>query len=300
VGVTSQAGLRASPSARRIARLRNVDLAAVTGSGPHGRIGEKDVEAYADTLQASQASPEIRDPGSAPAPRPPEEGELVPFNSVRKRVAQRLSESARTAPHFYLSAQIEMTALLASIRRLEPVILEASGAKLSMTVMLAHIAAQVLTRHPLINASVEGDGLRMHPDVHLGIAMDREGDLLVPVLRNANRGTLADLAKDFGRLREAVRARTITPSQLRGGTFTISNLGMYEVDAFTAIINQPESAILAIGRIVDTPVGRHGHVVLRPMATFSLSSDHRVVDGITAARFMADLRSAIEEPAALP
>jgi pyruvate dehydrogenase E2 component (dihydrolipoamide acetyltransferase) len=126
--------------------------------------------------------------------------------------------------------------------------------------------------------------------------MDRDGDLVVPVLRQAGARTFVELARDYVRLRDAVRSRTVSPADLRGGTFTISNLGMYAVDAFTAIIDPPQAAILAIGRTHDTPVGRDGAVVLRPMATFTLSSDHRIVDGTRAARFMADLRAAIENP----
>jgi hypothetical protein len=130
--------------------------------------------------------------------------------------------------------------------------------------------------------------------VNIGVAIDDQGDLFVPVLRDASTHTLDDLAREFARLRAAVRARQVVPDDMRGGTFTISNLGMYGVDAFTAIINPPESAILAIGRTADTPVGRDGQVVLRPMATFTLSSDHRIVDGVTAARSVADLSEAIE------
>ena len=138
--------------------------------------------------------------------------------------------------------------------------------------------------------------MRVHREVNLGIAMDRDGDLVVPVLRNAGARSFAELVREYARLRDGVRMRTIAPADLRGGTFTISNLGMHGVDAFTAIVNPPEVAILAIGRTVDTPVGRDGVVVLRPLATFTLSSDHRIVDGIRAARFMADLRRAIEDP----
>jgi len=167
----------------------------------------------------------------------------------------------------------------------------------TLTVALAFIAARTLMAHPLVNASVEGDAARMHPHADIGIAMERDGDLVVPVLRSADTKSLADLVAEFARLRDAVRAHTVTPGALSGGTFTLSNLGMHGVDAFTAIINPPQSAILAIGRVVDTPVGRDGIVVLRPMATLSLSSDHRIVDGVTAARFMADLRRSIEHPA---
>ena len=168
-----------------------------------------------------------------------------------------------------------------------------------MTVALAYLAGRVLALHPLLNASIEGDAVRLHARVNIGVAIDDQGDLFVPVLRDVPAHTLDELAREFARLRAAVRAREIVPDDMRGGTFTISNLGMYGVDAFTAIINPPESAILAIGRTTDTPVGRDGQVVLRPMATFTLSSDHRIVDGVTAARFMADLREAIEHPEGL-
>ncbi|MEO8135623.1 MAG: dihydrolipoamide acetyltransferase family protein [Betaproteobacteria bacterium] len=303
-GGASREDLRATPSARRTARLRDVDLATISGSGPRGRIVANDVEVFADERDnapaggAAQIAPEATAPTQID-PRDGATGELVPFTPVRRIVAQRLAESVRTAPHFYLMAQVEMTALLEANRWLGTEIVKNSGVKLSVTVLLARIVGQMLRHHPLMNASIEGEATRLHPDAHIGIAMDRNGDLVVPVLRDVQSRSLADLAKEYGRLRHAVRTRTIAPSEMRGGTFTISNLGMYEVDAFTAIINQPESAILAIGRTVDTPVGRDGQIVLRPMATLSLSSDHRIVDGITAARFMAQLRRAIEDPAAM-
>jgi pyruvate dehydrogenase E2 component (dihydrolipoamide acetyltransferase) len=223
----------------------------------------------------------------------------VPFNPVRRIVAQRLAESARNAPHFFLSAQIEMSPLREALRGLEPQGAKSGGERPSMTVALAWLASRVLLRHPLLNASIEGDAVRLHPRVNIGIAIDEEGDLFVPVLRDAGSRSLSELARDFTRLRAAVRTRDLAPGDMRGGTFTISNLGMYGVDAFTAIINSPESAILAIGRTVDTPVGRDGAVVLRAMATFTLSSDHRIVDGVTAARFVADLRESIERPEGL-
>lgn len=302
----NDADLRATPLARRAARLRNVDLARVTGSGPHGRIIERDVEAHAaacETRDSQRVTPGQTD-GGHPARKDAgagadEGGRLVPFNPVRRIVAQRLGESKRNAPHFYLTAQVEMTALLQALHALTPPITKATGVKASVTLLLARLVSRVLMDHPLVNASIEGDAARLHTSAHIGIAMDWEGDLLVPVLRDVQSRPLIELAREFGRLRDAVRSRSIAPADMRGGTFTISNLGMYGVDAFTAIINQPESAILAIGRTADTPVGRDGQIVLRPMATLSLSSDHRIVDGITAARFMADLRRAIEDPADL-
>jgi pyruvate dehydrogenase E2 component (dihydrolipoamide acetyltransferase) len=186
-------------------------------------------------------------------------------------------------------------ALSASMRAIR----KASGSAPTMTVVLAHIVARTLLDHPLLNASAEGEATRLHDAVNIGVAMDRDGDLVVPVLHDVQARSLPELAAEFRRLRDAVRSRTIPPADLRGATFTLSSLEMYGVDAYTAIIDPPQSAILAVGRTVDTPVGSDGQVVLRPMATLTLSSDHRVVDGVTAARFMADLRRAIEAPAPL-
>ncbi|HEY2863787.1 MAG TPA: dihydrolipoamide acetyltransferase family protein [Casimicrobiaceae bacterium] len=279
----AKGSIRATPLARRAARLLDVDLAEVPGSGPAGRIVEKDVASHA------------RPPGHAATSA----DRLVPFNPVRRIVAQRLAESARSAPHFFLSAQIEMSALQTALRRPASEGAAAQDARPSMTVALAHLTGRVLAVHPLLNASIEGDAVRLHSRIHIGVAIDDQGDLFVPVLRDITAHTLDELTREFARLRAAVRAREIVPDDMRGGTFTISNLGMYGVDSFTAIINPPESAILAIGRTADTPVGRDGKIVLRPMATFTLSSDHRIVDGVTAARFIADLREAIEHPEGL-
>ena len=276
--------IRATPLARRAARMLDVNLADVAGSGPAGRIVEKDVAAHT---------------GRAPESPVASDDRLVPFNPVRRIVAQRLTESAQRAPHFFLTAQIEMSALQAALRGPQGLRAAPDRPRASMTVALAYLVGRVLALHPLLNASIEGDAVRLHARVNIGIAIDDQGDLFVPVLRDASTHTLDDLAHEFARLRAAVRARQIVPDDMRGGTFTISNLGMYGVDAFTAIINPPESAILAIGRTTDTPVGRDGQVVLRPMATFTLSSDHRIVDGVTAARFIADLREAIEHPEGL-
>lgn len=289
-------GVRATPLARRTAKTLGLDLASIQGTGPKGRIGERDVLDAAETRKAPQPAAPVQ--AARPAdPVPANEGStLVPFNPVRRVVAARLAESTRTAPHFYLTAQIEMTAIVDLTRRLAKRIEPKAGSKPSLTLVLARMIGRIMADHPLINASVEGEAARLHESVNIGIAMERDGDLVVPVLRDVARRSLVDLTRDFARLRDAVKARTIGPSDMRGGTFTISNLGMFGVDSFTAIINPPESAILAIGRTVDTPVGRDGAIVLRPMATFSLSSDHRIVDGVTAARFMSDLREVVENP----
>jgi pyruvate dehydrogenase E2 component (dihydrolipoamide acetyltransferase) len=273
-------GVRATPYARTLAREHGVDLRSIEGSGPKGRVVAQDVSAFAAT----------------PAPREDPDSRLLPFSLVRRTAARRLAESTRTIPHFYMTAHVDMTALRAELSRVGRPIGRAIGTKPTSTVAIAHIAARVLAKHPLLNASVEGEAARTHERVHVGIAMDRDGDLYVPVLRDAHSRSLRESTAEFRRLRDAVRSRSIAAADLRGATFTVSSLDMYGVDAYTAIIDPPQSAILAVGRTVDTPAGRDGTIVLRPMATFCLSSDHRIVDGLTAARFMADLRRAIENP----
>lgn len=280
--------IRATPLARRLAQLHGIELAAAHGSGPKGRIGRADVDAL---LKDRSASPATR-AGEVPA------GEMKPqrvaFNPTRKIVAQRMLQSVQTTPHFYMSANLDMSAVV-SLR-------EQIGARTpdkarpSVTAVVVRLLGTLLPEHPCLNASVDGDAMQVHPGVHIGIAMDRDGDLLVPVIRNAQALRLAEIAAELDRLRRAARNRSIQPSELRGSTFTLSNLGMFGVDSFTAIINPGEAGILAVGRIVDTPVARKGQVALRPIATVTLSADHRIVDGAAAARFMRDLRTLVESP----
>lgn len=268
-------GMRATPYARRLAREADIPLTDVRGSGPQGRISS------ADILQFKKAEQFEADPS------------LMPLSPARRVAAQRLSESHRNAPHFYLNAHIDMSGVNAFLKGAA-----SNGVgKISTTVLIAALAGRVLRHHPMLNASAEDEHVRVHSAINIAIAMERAGDLVTPVLHHADRTPLGDLNKQFHALRQAAQDRTIKSSQMADGTFTVSNLGMYGVDGFTAIINPPQSAILSVGRTVDTPVGRDGKIVLRPMANFCLSSDHRIVDGVTAARFMADLRAALENPA---
>lgn len=290
----SPSGLRATPLARRIARQNALDLKTVAGTGPRGRIGEADVKRHLEQRPRCAPAQEAR-----PAPAPSanaSEGRLQPFSAIRRIVANRLSESMRTAPHFYLTSEIEMSAARDLLGRLAKRHERIGAPKPSLTVLIARVAARILRDHPVINASTEGEATRFHERIDIGIAMERDGDLVVPVLRDAGGMDMPAMTREFARLRDGMAKRTLTPAELGGGTFTISNLGMYGVDSFTAIINPPQGAILAVGRTVDKPVGRNGEIVLRPMANFTLSSDHRIVDGVAAARFMADLREALENP----
>lgn len=290
----TSSGLRATPLARRIARQNALDLKTVAGTGPRGRIGEADVKRHLEQRPRCAPAQETRPAPSLSANA--SEGRLQPFSAIRRIVANRLSESMRTAPHFYLTSEIEMSAARDLLGRLAKRHERIGAPKPSLTVLIARVAARILRDHPVINASTEGEATRFHERIDIGIAMERDGDLVVPVLRDAGSMDMPAMTREFARLREGMAKRTLTPAELGGGTFTISNLGMYGVDAFTAIINPPQGAILAVGRTVDKPVGRDGQIVLRPMANFTLSSDHRIVDGVAAARFMADLREALENP----
>jgi len=290
-------GLRATPLARRIARQNAIDLAAVAGTGPRGRIGEVDVRRHLERRPRGAQAQET--PPASPMVAPSCEGRLQPFSAIRRIVASRLSQSMSTAPHFYLTSEIEMSAARDLLGRLAVRHERIGAPKPSLTVLIARVAARVLRDHPVINASAEGEATRFHDRVDIGIAMERDGDLVVPVLRDAGSMDMPAMAREFARLRDGMARRTLTPAELGGGTFTISNLGMYGVDSFTAIINPPQGAILAVGRTVDKPVGRGGQIVLRPIANLTLSSDHRIVDGVAAARFMADLREALESPEVL-
>lgn len=269
------AGLRATPLARRIARELDVDLSAVAGSGPRGRIAEKDVRAAA-------------------AQKAERGGRLTPFDAIRRIAAQRLTESVRNAPHFYMAAAIEMAAFEASLERLKSAAQTAGAERPSATVLIARIAAKALAKHPVMTASVEGQAMRLAERIDIAIAVEHEGTLTAPVLRDVDNKEMSALTAEFRDLLQRLRDRTIAPRDLSGGVFTISNLGMYGVDSFTAIINPPQSGILAVGRTQEKPVGRNGAIVLARMATFTLSSDHRIVDGAAAARFMADFRAAME------
>ena len=266
---------RATPLARRLARERGIDLGAVRGSGERGRIHRADVEGHLGERAAQ--------PGG--------DSEIVPFDSTRKLIARRVRHSVETSPHFFMTASIDMGGALALRRRVD--------FRPSLTAVVIRALGPLLLEHPTLNASVEGDAARLHRRSHIGVAMDRDGDLLVPVLRDAHDRSLESVTAELARLREAAMERRITPEEMSGGTFTLSNLGMYGIDGFTAIINPPESAILALGRVAETPVGVDGEVVLRPMARFTLSADHRLVDGVAAARFMGDLREALECPEGL-
>ncbi|MDH7487645.1 MAG: dihydrolipoamide acetyltransferase family protein [Anaerolineae bacterium] len=288
--------VRATPVARRLAAELGLDLTQVAGRGPQGRIHKADVLHFAERRQ------KVSPPPAAVAPAPhvalPEarRREVVPLAGPRRIIAERMAYSASTAPHIALSLRVDMSeATRLRDRLLEP-LQQKTGHRLSFTAIIARAVAAVLPQHPYLNSSLHGEEIILWEDVHLGVATSVEDVLIVPVIREAQRKNLEQIVAALGDLTERARARKLTPAEMTGSTFTVTNLGMFGVESFTAIINPPEAAILAVGEIVDTPVGVAGEIVLRPLLNLTLSADHRLVDGVTAARFLADLKTTLENP----
>jgi len=295
--------LRATPLARKLCRERGLDLGQIQGSGPSGRIGRQDVLAFleqeAQTIHSSQRS--LKDASARPPTLnsqlpDPSDVTRIPLTGLRRVIADRMTASVRNAPHFTLNMQVDMAEAVELRRRVGPAIERQTGAAPSFTALIVRALAGLLLEHSYLNATLEDQTVLLHQRAHVGVAIDRAGDLLVPVLRDAHLLSLASTSAALRDLHARAHAHTLSQAELRGSTFTVSNLGMYGVDSFTAIINPPESAILAVGRIVETPVARNGAVVVRPIMQLTLSADHRIVDGAAAARFLAALRERLEEP----
>ncbi len=269
----------ASPAARRIAKENNVDLAALKGSGPGGSVVAEDV------LRAGAAEKDTA-PGG-----PPRVKETAPFTAMRRIVAQRMTASKRNAPHFYVGIDVDMSAV--EKRRAE--LKHAGGASVpSINDFILAAVAKTLRDFPSLNASFTDEGVKIYSDINLGVAVALDEGLVVPVIRNADKLTLEELARQSRALAEKAQKKKLFPLDYEGGTFTVSNLGMLGVDSFTAIINPPESAILAVGRVAPRVVAVEGGIAARPTMTMNLSADHRVVDGALAARFIAEAKRRLE------
>jgi pyruvate dehydrogenase E2 component (dihydrolipoamide acetyltransferase) len=290
---------RATPVARRLAVEMGIDLASVPGRGPRGRIHKADVLAFAERQPVSAAPQPLRIAPSADLQVTLPDAvvkAVVPLAGPRRLIAERMAYSAATAPHFMLSLNVDMSEAARLRARLLERVQERTGTKLSYTAILSLATARVLTRHPFLNASLNGTEIIQWQDVHLGIATSLEDALIVPVIRKAQDKNLEQITSALGDLVERAREKHLTPTEMSGSTFTISNLGMFDIESFTAIINPPESAILAVGKIVKTPVDVDGEIRLRPIMNMTLSVDHRVVDGAGGARFLSDLKSVLENP----
>ncbi|GIV68732.1 dihydrolipoamide acetyltransferase family protein [Caldilinea sp.] len=293
--------VRATPAARRLAREHGIALAALTGSGPQGRIQAADVE----KALSSEKRGERREKEEAIGVQPGTPGETAvgePLRGKRRTIASRLSQSWQNAPHIFLTTSIDLTRIDALTKELADDV-EAAGGRLTLTVWIARAVAAALQRHPRLNAWLRLDGEQLvytqHESVHLGVAVAVEDGLLVPVVRNAETLGLAALAARIGDLSARARTGQLTPDEVSGGSFTLSNLGMYPVEHFTAILNPPEVAILAVGRAQVQPFWNGAAFEPRRMMQVTLSADHRVIDGAIAAAFLAELKRLLEEPARL-
>jgi pyruvate dehydrogenase E2 component (dihydrolipoamide acetyltransferase) len=274
--------IKASPLARRLARERGIDLASVRGTGPDGRIVAEDVERGAAAPAAA-----------APVAAPVGEVESVPLSNVRKTIARRLT-AAWQAPVFQLTVSADMTRaneLVAKARALDPEV------RVTLTDVLAKVCAAALRRHRDVNVAYGEDALSRFPTANIGIAVAAPQGLVVPVLASVEARSLADVARARGDVVERARSNKLTAADLDGGTFTISNLGMFGIEQFVAVLNPPQAAILAVGATEDRPVVVEGDVVVRPMMTMTLTVDHRAVDGAEGADFLRTVKQFLEEPA---
>jgi pyruvate dehydrogenase E2 component (dihydrolipoamide acetyltransferase) len=281
--------IKASPLARRIARERGIDLREVAGTGPEGRVVAEDVERAAATGLPS--APVL---AAAPAPTAvPQEVEVEQLSSMRKTIARRLTE-AWQAPVFQLGITVDMGRALEVRKRL--VELNADGAKPTISDLLTKVCAMALMRHRAVNALYKGDAIELHPSANIGIAVAIPNGLVVPVIQGCERKTIAEIAAARAELVDRARGGRLQQGDLDGGTFTISNLGMFGIERFVAVLNPPQAAILAVGSTEEKPVAVDGQVVVRPRMELTLTCDHRAIDGATGAQFLGDVKAFLEEP----
>lgn len=308
--------LRVSPVARRIAEEHGVDIAGIKGTGPDGRIIKRDV---LSVIEGGGATAPTETPVPIPAPSPAAKPQAVPVPSapaspvgpeaktitlsgMRKTIARRLVESKTTVPHFQVSMSINMEPLLA-LRQTLNAQLEAQGVKLSVNDFIVRATALSCLSHPAANSSWNGDTIIQHGTVNVGVAVslpaERGGGLVVPVIHDAQTRGLRQISEDTKRLAKKARETGLTPEEMADGTITLSNLGMYGVDQFTAIINPPQSVILAVGGAIEKPVVRDGQIVIGHEMSATLSGDHRVIDGAQGAEYLTTFKQLLENPASL-
>lgn len=280
---SSDSRIKASPLAKTIAKDKGIDLAQVQGSGDNGRIVKKDVENFTPSTGFKATM------GNAFAQ---ESFEEVPVSQMRKTIARRLSESLFTAPHFYLTMEIDMDNVMAARKNLN----EQLGTKISFNDIIIKAVAASLRKHPAVNSSWLGDKIRYNHHINIGVAVAIPDGLVVPVVRFADTKSLSQISEEVKNYAQKAKEKKITPDDMQGNTFSISNLGMYGIEEFTAIINPPDACILAVSGIKQTPVVKNGQVVPGNVMKVTLSCDHRVVDGATGSEFLQSLKRMLENP----
>lgn len=292
--VVNEGRILASPLAKKVAGEKGIDLRYVKGTGDNGRITKNDVDAYVPAATTTIAAPATKatNPLVSAAPAGQVSFEDVPVSQMRKTIARRLSESLFTAPHFYLTMSIDMDAAVAARAKIN----EVAPVKISFNDMVLKATAMALKQHPKVNSSWLGDTIRYNHHINIGVAVAVEDGLLVPVVRFADTKSLSQIGAEVKEYAQKAKDKKLQPSDWEGSTFTISNLGMYGIDQFTAIINPPDSCILAVGGISQVPVVKNGQVMPGNIMKVTLSCDHRSVDGATGAAFLQTLKSLLEEP----
>lgn len=292
--VVNSGRIFASPLAKRIAAEKGIDLKFVKGSGDNGRITKIDIDQYVPATTVAPAAPVAQ--SAAPVVSNAVAGQVsftdVPVSQMRKVIAKRLSESLFTAPHFYLTMQIDMDAAIAARTKIN----EVASVKVSFNDLVVKATAMALKKHPKINSSWMGDFIRYNDHINIGVAVAVDEGLLVPVVRFADGKSLSQIGAEVKDFAQRAKDKKLQPSDWEGSTFTISNLGMFGIDQFTAIINPPDACILAVGGISQEPVVKNGQVVPGNIMKLTLSCDHRVVDGATGAAFLQTLKQFLEEP----
>ncbi len=290
--VVNDGRIFASPLAKKVASEKGIDLRYVKGSGDNGRITKIDVDAYTPAAASAAPATAAKAASASTAPAGVESFEEVPVSQMRKTIARRLSESLFTAPHFYLTMSIDMDAAVAARTKIN----EVAPVKVSFNDMVLKATALALKQHPKVNSSWLGDKIRYNHHINIGVAVAVEDGLLVPVVRFADTKSLSQIGAEVKEYAQKAKDKKLQPADWEGSTFTISNLGMFGIDQFTAIINPPDSCILAVGGISQVPVVKNGQVVPGNIMKVTMSCDHRSVDGATGAAFLQTLKSLLEEP----
>ena len=286
--VAETSRLKASPLARRLAKEHGLDLSSIIGSGPDGRIVRDDV------LQAASTVPTPTAPVVETA-TPQQATEVISMSGIREIIAERMTLSVQTNASVTLHTEVDATGFV-ELRQMLNDKLQAREVSLTYTDLLVKVVANALQEHPRLNATLTDDGIHLLSEINIGVAVALEDGLVVPVVRNADKGRLSEISTQVRDFAERARSNQLTPGELQGGTFTITNLGNFGIDAFTPIINPPESAILGVGRILKKPVVHDNEIAIRSMLTLSLTFDHRVIDGAPAAQFLQTVAGYIQDP----
>lgn len=288
---SSDSRVKASPLAKSIAKEAGIDISQVPGSGDNGRVIKKDVESFIEKGGASASTGSAVSKKALRVESDFEYGD-VPVSQMRKVIAKRLGESKFGAPHFYLTIEIDMDNAVKARKEIN----DAGDVRISFNDLVVKAAAMSLRKNPRINSSWHGDKITYHEDIHIGVAVAVPDGLLVPVVRDTDLKSLSMINQEVRNLAGKAKDKKLTPEQMSGNTFTISNLGMFGIDEFTAIINPPDACIMAIGSIFQKPVVKNGEIVVGNVMKVTLSCDHRVVDGATGAQFLKTFRSMLEQP----